>query len=173
VKLRWLAVLIIALSCSGQGIEAQSCDVLQNLLGNWEWRTDHPGANSPRGSFSFTRDPGTKVIIARGSRTYPSGKPSREFFVIPHNFTEAKNQSTYFDNRGHVSQCAVASSAMKCTLSLTCRSQGVHFQYVFLVPTNGVPKFQLQVPPPHHHAEFVPFIQGVLTKRNSSIVDEQ
>jgi hypothetical protein len=158
-------VLIFALVRSANAAD-QGCGKLESLLGEWTWQTEAATPKSPSGTFSFARDLKGALILGRGSRTFPPDRSvSSELFVVYAGSDKRINQVMYFDDAGRAAHCSVELSSTKCTIDFTCRSEGVHERYVFFLPENGQARFQWQVPPPHHHGEFVPYLSGVLKKQ--------
>ena len=135
-----------------------------DLLGDWEWHTENQSPTSPKGDFTFTSELNNKVVTLRASRVYPGKGPEfKEMFVIYRDTNKQMSRSMYFDNLGHPSQCAVETSS-SCVVVLTCRGDKVHMRYVF-ARRDEKPYFQWQVPPPHHHAEFAPYLTGFLERK--------
>jgi hypothetical protein len=100
-----------------------------------------------------------KVVTIRSSRQYPGEQSHfKEIFVIYDDSSQQTSHAIYFDAEHHATHCTVESS-LNCTI--TCQSDGVHMRYTF-GRRDGKPYFQWQVPPPHRHAEFVPYVTGFL-----------
>jgi hypothetical protein len=138
-----------------------------SMFGNWEWHTENPSATSPKGSFTFSSEPNSNVVTIRSSRAYPGKGPEfKEMFVIYRDAEKQMSRSMYFDDLGHASQCAVNTSS-SCVIELTCRGDGVHMRYVFAL-RDEKPYFQWQVPPPHRHVEFAPYLGGFLERKKKS-----
>jgi hypothetical protein len=135
-----------------------------DLLGDWEWNTENHSPTSPKGDFTFTSELNNNVVTLRASRVYPDKQAEfKEMFVIYRDTDKQASRSMYFDNVGHSSQCAVETSA-SCVVVFTCRGDKVHMRYVF-GRRDGKPYFQWQVPPPHHHSEFAPYLTGFLERK--------
>jgi hypothetical protein len=140
------------------------CLSQNSMFGNWEWHTENRSATSPKGSFTFSSELNSNVVTIRSSRVYPGkGLEFKEMFVIYRDADKRMSRSMYFDDLGHPSQCAVKKSS-SCVIELTCGGNGVHMRYVFAV-RDGKPYFQWQVPPPHRHAEFAPYLGGFLERK--------
>ena len=107
------------------------------------------------------------MVTIRSSRVYPGKAPEfKEMFVIYREPDKQMSRSVYFDDLGHASQCTVETSS-SCVIALTCRGDGVHMRYVFAA-RGEKPYFQWQVPPPHRHAEFAPYLGGFLERKEKS-----
>jgi hypothetical protein len=142
------------------------CLTQNSMFGNWEWHTENRSATSPKGSFTFSSELNSNVVTIRSTRMYPGKGPEfKEMFVI-YRDTKQMSRSMYFDDLGHASECAVETSS-SCVIDLTCRGDGVHMRYIF-ARRDEKPYFQWQVPPPHHHAEFAPYLSGFLERKEKS-----
>ena len=140
------------------------CIAQNSLLGNWEWHSENSSPTAPKGEFAFSRELNGKVVIIRSSRVYPGKGPEfKEMFVIYRDADKEMSRSMYFDNLGHAPQCTVRTSS-SCVIELTCRADGVHMRYVFGRRGQKL-YFQWQVPPPHHLAEFAPYLGGFLERK--------
>ena len=135
------------------------------LLGDWEWHNGN-SPTSPKGEFAFNSELSNNVVTIRASRVYPGKGPEfQEMFVIYRDTDKKMRRSIYFDDHGRSSQCEVETQSNRwVTLKLTCRADQVHMRYVFGC-RDGKPYFQLQLPPPHRFAEFVPYLVGFLEHR--------
>jgi len=143
------------------------CLAQDSLFGDWEWHTENPSATSPKGSFTFSSELNSNVVTIRSTRMYPGKGPEfKEMFVIYREPDKQMSRSVYFDDLGHASQCTVETSS-SCVIALTCRGDGVHMRYVFAA-RGEKPYFQWQVPPPHRHAEFAPYLGGFLERKEKS-----
>jgi hypothetical protein len=165
---RKLCVVIVLASLFTGYTQAQDelrrCLAQNSLFGDWEWHTENRSAKSAKGSFTFSSELNSNVITIRSSRVYPGkGSGFKEMFVIYRDADKRMSRSMYFDDLGHASQCAVKTSS-SCVIDLTCRGDGVHMRYVFAV-RDDKPYFQWQVPPPHRHAEFAPYLGGFLERK--------
>jgi hypothetical protein len=162
MQLRVFIVTVLLFMTSAQAEDKfGQCLAHGGLLGDWEWHTENRSATSPSGNFSFSSELNNNVVTIRSSRVYPGKGPEfKEMFVIYRNADKQMSRSMYFDTLGHASQCAVETSP-SCVVVLTCREDEVHMRYIF-GRRDGKPYFQSQVPPPHHHTEFVPYLDGSL-----------
>jgi hypothetical protein len=165
MPLRVFVVMALLFMASAQAEDKLGqCLTHVGLLGDWEWHTENRSPTSPKGNFTFTSELNNNVVTIRASRVYPDKQPEfKEMFFIYRGTDKQMSRSMYFDNLGHASQCAVETSS-SCEVVLTCREHKVHMRYVF-GRRNEKTYFQWQVPPPHHHAEFVPYLTGFLERK--------
>jgi hypothetical protein len=160
----FIAMALLFMASAQAEDQLGQCLIHGGLLGDWEWHTENRSPTSPIGDFTFSSELNNNVVTIRSSRIYPGKGPEfKEMFVIYRDGDKQMSRSMYFDNLGHTSQCAVETSS-SCAVVLTCRADQVHMRYVF-GRRDAKPYFQWHVPPPHHHAEFAPYLGGFLERK--------
>ena len=164
---RWAMILLawvtLASSLKAQTAQNQSCDVMRRFEGEWNWIAGSKSDDSPRGTFVFSKAAKDTPAELRITWFFPQSKNSRSDFFVISGDPNVKHGATYTDDKGRESACSVRIANNKCVLTLSCRS-AIPPQYMFFPGTRDHMRFSFDAPPPHHHAEFVPWMVGEANK---------
>ena len=163
IVMAFLAFAIFSLSAAAQAAKPAGCHVLEDLQGEWDWKTP-PDQGFHRGTFSFRNEVNGKVVLVKVTWLLPQGKSaSEELFVIQ---SDQKDRAQHFDDRGTTSTCAIEVSDDQCKLKTTC-SAAVPPGYEFIMQSKDEIRFVVNVSSTDPKEKLVPWITAQARRKSS------
>jgi hypothetical protein len=162
-----LVICVGRMSPSAKTQAFQHCAVLERLAGEWLWQTEPPSEHSPRGTFSFKREPETGLVRVQVTSQYPQGNSSSsDLYMIYPAENGANTRATRTSGEGKIATCTAEVSNEKCMLTVTCEP-GFPPRLSFRSTSRDQLRFHVSGPPPHHHAKFVPYFSGAAQRKQN------
>jgi len=163
IVMAFLAFAIFSLSAAAQAAKPAGCRVLDELQGDWDWKTP-PDQGFHRGTFSFHSELNGKVILVKVTWLLPQGKNASEELLLIQG--DQKDRAQHYDDRGTVSTCTIELSDDQCKIKTTCAT-AVPPGYEFLPQSKDVARFVVNVASSDPKEKLVPWINAEARRRPS------
>jgi hypothetical protein len=167
------AVALLALSAGAVGAtpDADAWEPYRFLVGEWTGEGDGEPAKAS-GQFSFAWDLREKVLVRRNRAEFPAaqGRPAsshEDLMVIYQGDRGGPTKAIYFDNEGHVINCAVTLADDKRTLTFLSDAvpAAPRFRLSYAKSVDDSLKIKFEIAPPGRPEDFKTYLEGTARRR--------